>query len=83
MVIVTYKVQQAMDDDTVKFLVETRFEIDGIVTDAVHTYEKVTGKDITFAIIESDDVSIIVMMEIFPVHTEKILVRTENDIDVA
>lgn len=54
-----------------------------IVPDAVYAYEKIPVKDIAFTIIEGNDICKIVMMKILVVDFKDVVVRTENDIDIA
>ena len=72
-----------MDHDSVKLIFEFGSILDGILSYSIYTDEKITGKTVTLTIVESDDVGEIVMLKIFLIDIKKIVVWTENDIDLA
>lgn len=69
-------------DDSAKFGIEICFIVIGIVPYSIDTNEKVAGKNIPLAVIKSDDVSIVMMIEGPDVDIENVRVGTENDIDL-
>lgn len=82
MVIVTYQMQKPVDDDTVKFILEVSPELQGVLPHGIHAYEKVSGKTVALAIVESDDVREIVVLQELLVYVEDIVVGTEDYGDV-
>ena len=83
MIIITDEMENAMDYDSVEFFLELGSILDGIFTDTVDADEKITGKSVALAIIEGDDVSEIVVLEILLVYIENVIVGTEDDGDVS
>lgn len=82
MVIVTYQVKQAMNHHAIQFLVEVDAIELGIILHAVYTDEQISTEDILLAVIESDDVGKVIVLEIFHINVEDIVIRTENDVNV-
>lgn len=74
MIIITYKMKYSMNDDPVQLFLEVGTVLDGILPDTVNTYEKITGQPVTLAIIESDDVSEVIMLKIFLIDIQDIIV---------
>ena len=72
-----------MDYDPVQLILEFRSIFERVLPDGIDTDEKVTGNPVTFGIIESDDVSEIVMLEKTLVYIKNIIVRTEDDRHIA
>ena len=83
MIIITYKMKKTVNHHPVQFFRKFSTILDGIISDCIDTDEKITGKSVTFAIIESDDVSEIIMLKIFLIDIKNIVVRTENYGDVS
>ena len=81
MVIISDQVQNAMDDDPVQFIIELGSEIQCVFTHRIYTDEKITGQDVTLAVIKCNDVRKVVMSKIALVYVQDIIVRTKNDID--
>ena len=69
-------------DDSVKFGIEICFIVIGIVPDSIDTDKKVAGKNIPLAVIKSNDVGIVMMIQGSDVDIENVRVGTENDIDL-
>ena len=65
MIVITDKVQKTMDDDAIEFVSELRPVESGVLTNAVYADKKVTREAIAFAVIESDNVCIIIVLQIF------------------
>ena len=78
MVIITDEMKDTMDNDPVQLVLEFGTIFESIFTDTIDTDEKVTGKSVPFAIVEGDDVSEIVMLEVLLVYIEDVVVRTED-----
>ena len=78
MVIITDEMKDTMDNDPVQLVLEFGTIFESIFTDTVDTDEKITGKSVPFAIVEGDDVSEIVMLEVLLVYIEDVVVRTED-----
>ena len=53
-----------MNDDTIQLILEIRSVFDGIFSDSINTYEEISGKPVTFTIIESNYIGEIVMLKI-------------------
>ena len=82
MVIITYKMKQAMDHHTVKLLVKISTIFNGILTNRVDTYEQVTGKLFSFTVIKGYDVGEIIMAEVPHVYIQDVVIRTEDNVDI-
>ena len=83
MIVITYKMKDTMNYYSIELFLEFCSVLLSILSDRINTYEEIARKTITFAIIESDDISEIVMLEIFLVYISYIVVRTEDDGDVS
>ena len=83
MVIVTDQVQDPMNNHPVQFIGECGSIMLGIVPDRIDADEKVSAEAVALTVVESDDICEIIMLEIFHVHVQDIIVRTENDGDVS
>ena len=75
--------KNAMHDNTVEFIFETGRIMRSIVLDRINTDEQVTRKDISITIIESNNVSIIIVLQILLIYIKKVAVRTKNNVDIA
>jgi hypothetical protein len=65
MVIIANKMQKAMDNDSIQ-LIGKLCTIEGsIFTDRIHTDKKISGKAVALTIVESNDVCIIIVLQIF------------------
>ena len=71
-----------VDNDTVQLGIEICLVKCRMVRDSIDTEEEVAGKNIHRAVIKSDDVSIVMMIEGSDVDIENVRVGTENDIDL-
>ena len=74
--------KNTVDNDSVKLGIESCLVKCRIVPDSIDTDEKVTGKNIPLAVIKSDDVSIVMMIEGPDIDIENVRVGTENNIDL-
>ena len=82
MVVITYKMKDSMNDDPVELIGKLSSVLDGILSYSVDADEQVTGKLVTFAVVECDDVCKVVMLEILLVDVKYIIVGTEDYRDV-
>ena len=78
MIIIADEMENAMDYDSVEFFLELGSILDCIFTDTVDADEQVTGESVPFAIVEGDDVSEIVMLEVLLIYIEDVVVGTED-----
>ena len=83
MIIIADEMENAMNYDSVEFFLELGSILDSIFTDTIDADEKITGKSVALAIIESDDISEIVMLEILLVYIKNVIVGTEDDGNVS
>ena len=74
--------KNTVDNDTVQLGIEICLVKCSIVPDSIDTDKKVAGKNIPLAVIKSDDVSIVMMIEGPDVDIENVRVGTENNIDL-
>lgn len=82
MIVVSDEMKQSMDNYSVEFFFELCLVEDGVFLDRIYTDEKITGKDIAFAIVESNDVSEIVVLKKLLIDIKNVVVGTENYIDL-
>ena len=68
MIVITYKMKDTMNYYSIELFLEFCSVLLSILSDRINTYEEIARKTITFSIIESDDISEIVMLEIFLVY---------------
>jgi hypothetical protein len=83
MVVISDKVKDSMDYDPVEFIIKSGTVERSIIPDGIYTYEKVAGKDRTLAIVESDDIGIVIVLKIFHIHVQQISIGTEDDIYIS
>ena len=83
MVVITDKMEESVDYHPVEFLIKLGPIFQGILSDRVDTYEKVPGQSVPFTIVESDDVSEIVMLKVTHVHIQDVVVGTEYYVNVS
>ena len=67
-----------MYDDTIQLILEIRSVFDGIFSDSIYAYKEISGKPVTFTIIESNYIGEIVMLKILLIDIQYIIVWTEN-----
>ena len=79
MIIVADEMKNAVNYHTVQLILELGSVKMGILPYTVDTDEQISGKSISRTVVESDNVSIIVVLEIFKVNVQNIIVRTEDD----
>ena len=77
------KVEYAVDHDAMQLFVERQAAVLGVRPHCIDGDVDVALYDIALAVIESDDVGIIVMTEILAVHFEYLLVVNEHITDLA
>ena len=78
-VIDSAKVEDAVDDDPVQFtFVVVIGELFRIGAYGIEADEEVTAKAVAFTVVESDDICVIIVLQILAVHFEYLLVRAED-----
>jgi hypothetical protein len=82
MIVIADEMENTVDHYPVEFVLEGSPVIKSVLPDGVNAYEEISGEPVTLAVIESDDISEIVMLKIAHVDIQDIIVRTENDGDV-
>lgn len=83
MVIVSYKMKYAVNHHPVQFIVELSSVLNRILPDGIDTYEKISGKFLTLAVIEGDDIGEIVVTEKPLIYVKYVIIRTEYNINVS
>ena len=81
-VVVADQVQQAMNDYPVQLVGEFRPVEGRVLTNRINADEQVAVQAVSFAVVESDDVREVIMLEILHVHIQDVVVRTENNGDI-
>jgi hypothetical protein len=77
-------VEDAVDDDPVQFtFVVVIGELFRIGAYGIEADEEVTAKAVAFTVVESDDICVIIVLQILAVHFEYLLVRAEDVTDIA
>ena len=71
--------KNTMNNHPVQLFLEIGTIFDSILSDSIDTDKKVAGKFVTFAVIESDYISKVIMLEIFLIDIQNIIIRTEYD----
>ena len=82
MVIITDEMKQSVNNDSIHFIIKSGLVKRRIIQNGINADKKVSGNNIIDTIIKSDDISEIIMRKIFLIDIKKIIVRTENDIDI-
>ena len=72
-----------MDNHAVEFVLELGPIEGGVLPDGIDTDEEVAVQAVAFAVVERDDVREVVVLQVLHVHVQDVVVRTENDRDVA
>ena len=75
--------QDTVDDDTMKLFVVGLSELLGIGSDRVERDDEVAVEDVVFTVVESDDVCVVVMTEVFTVDFQNLLIVTEQIANLA
>jgi len=83
MVIIANKMQNAMNNDPVQFLIKSGIVKNRIFPDGIDAYEEVPRQNVFFAIVKCYYVCEKIMIQISDVYIKDIIVRTEDDIDFA
>ena len=71
-----------MNNHPIKFILKLSSKLGGIFPYGVHAYKKVSRETVTFAVVESDDVSEIVVLKKLLIDVQNIVVGTENYGDI-
>ena len=74
MVIITNEMENPVNYDPVELIIKLCSVLDGILTDRIDTYEKISIKFVTLTIIKSNYVGKIVVAEITLVDIEDIVI---------
>ena len=74
MVIITNEMENPVNYDPVELIIKLSSVLDGILTDRIDTYEKISIKFVTLTIIKSNYVGKIVVTEITLVDIEDIVI---------
>ena len=77
MVIVADEVQQAVHDDAIELIRKLRPVKSGILPHGIYGDEKVSGEAVSLAVIEGDDIGIIIVLQIFYIDIQYIIIGTE------
>jgi hypothetical protein len=83
LVIITDQMEQTMDDHPMKLFVKLGTIFNGILSDRVDADEKISGKNLSLAIVEGDNVCEVVMLEITHVDIEDVIIRTKYYVNIA
>ena len=75
--------KDTMYHHAVEFIRELRTISNRIFPNTVDTDKQVAGNFISFAIIKRDDIGKIIVLEVFQVHVQDVIIRTENNRDVS
>ena len=76
--------QNAMDDDAVQLLFKGKTKTFGICANGVEADEEVAADEFgTAAVVEGDDVCVVVVLQELTVHAQDFLVVDEDVVDVA
>ena len=73
------KVQDAVDDDAVQLpFVVIAGKLFGVGAYRIQADKEVAAQAVAFAVVESDDVRVVIVLKVLAVHFEDFLVRTED-----
>ena len=73
--------QDAMDDDTVEFIIVFLAELLGIRADCVQTDDEITADNVAFVVVKRNDIRVVIMAEIVVVDLEYCLLYTSDAAD--
>lgn len=83
LIFVTAEVKQTMNTNTIQLIQKRNRKTNSILRNTVNTDKQITTYNITFRIIERDDVRVIVVVEVLTIHLQQILIGTKNHIDIS
>jgi len=83
MVIISYKVQKTVNNDTVKLIVEVHPIKRSILTDRIDADKKISGQSLSLAIVKGNDISKIIVSQIFYIDIQNIIIGTEYHRNIA
>ena len=72
-----------MDYNTVKLIGKLGSVSKRVLPNRVNGYEQISGELVTLTIIEGNNIREIVVLEIFHIHIQNIIIRTENNGNIA
>jgi len=83
MVIISYKVQKAVDNHAVKLIGKLGPIEGGVFTHGINTDKKVSGKPLTLTVVKGDNVRIIIVLQIFYIDIKNIIIGTKYNGNVS
>lgn len=83
MVVITNQMQEAVDDDAVKFIGKGGSIKGGVFAHGIDRDEKVSAKGIALAIVKGDNVRVIIVLQIFYIDIQYIFIGTKYNGNVA
>ena len=81
-IVITDKMEKTMDYYTVQLFGKLSSVENGVIADRVDADEKISGKNIPFAIIEGYDVGEVIMLQILHIDIKNIIIGTEDNIHI-
>ena len=81
-IVVTYKVKQAMNHHPMKFVVKFDTIFQSILSHGVDADEKIAGEFLSLTIIKGDDVGVIVMVKITEVDIKDIFIGAKYYVNI-
>jgi hypothetical protein len=83
MIIISDEMKKAVNDDPVELIGKLGPVERGVLPDGIYAYEKVSGETVSFTIIESNDVRIIIVLQIFYIDIQNIIIGAEYNRNVS
>ena len=83
MVIISYKVQKAVDNHAVKLIGKLGPIEGGVFTHGINTDKKVSGKAIALTIVKGNNIRIIIVLQIFYIDIQNIIIGTKYNGNVS
>ena len=77
MIIVSNKVKKTVDYDAVKFYRELNPKERSVLAHRVYGNKQISRQSLTLAVIKSDNVSIIIVLQIFYIDIQNIIIGTK------
>ena len=83
MIVVTYQMEKTVNHNAAEFRGKLSSVKRRVLADRVDTYEKISGENIAFHIIESNDIGIVVVSQIIDIHIQDVRVGAKNYVNIA
>ena len=83
MIIISDEMKKAVNNDPVELIGKLGPVERGVFPDGINAYEKISGEPVSFTIIESNDVSIIIVLQIFYIDIQNIIIGTKYNGNVS